>query len=665
MTDAKAAPKTADPSRARARHRARRFAPRSPRSRGAIMVITLLAIILLASLIFYVMNLGQSTSTRIRAQHAADTTAIGGAAWVARTFNLVALNNTSMARSIAIVNVLDPLPRAINSTLIDQRALQLSLEAQLARGVPGGDYMTDSLEMVLNTVNGEVEMLDELDAFFNRDGGFDITRITHYNSPDGIGAAWRSMHAMDELSQAAMSDLAAMTQVNATAAGLVNLRGEDSLERGALLLPVVPSYQWRRGTFEDFQRPVQQGLLPQAIDDLTTNRGPWDAVYGWRIINYTAVGGGDGGGDGGGADPPRGNVPIGSGGPGSRGRNPNVDYEPVSYRAFGPQRWVLHRMAALRGNDLRYSRFSSGFGHNPVGSTFYWLNHMASINFEYLWPGTTERQAIEPEWEASFPTAVNLGEAGDVNHTRFLVVEIKSRYARTDPRFLTPGSWAHFVEENYQSPRVVYSRGWLDPRAWGVEQPAQYVWRDEWNYTTTFDPEIGIEVAYDEDGFPIQQPVYRIDHFVFAGVEHGDESPVRNPHNFTDRSALPAPLDFDHSQVSPNPDRQGMDQLTFLGIAQQRHRAIMWPGRFTSASPYPYAVGIAQAGVFNNHSFDLWTQMWHAQLERVEPLDEWISVMRSDAGEAGRSTDLSAEQYDALQSYLESVEPLSELMLTH
>jgi hypothetical protein len=50
----------------------------SMQARGVVMVITLLAIVLLASLIFYVINLGRQANARIVTQHSADAAAIGG-----------------------------------------------------------------------------------------------------------------------------------------------------------------------------------------------------------------------------------------------------------------------------------------------------------------------------------------------------------------------------------------------------------------------------------------------------------------------------------------------------------------------------------------------------------------------------------------------------------
>ena len=77
------------------------------RQRGVVTVITLLAMLLLVGLVFYVINLGRQVNTRVVTQNAADSAAMGGAGWVARSLNVVAMNNVEMARLIAVTNVLE------------------------------------------------------------------------------------------------------------------------------------------------------------------------------------------------------------------------------------------------------------------------------------------------------------------------------------------------------------------------------------------------------------------------------------------------------------------------------------------------------------------------------------------------------------------------------
>ena len=56
------------------------FSPHDQRHRGVVLVIMLLAIVLIASLLYYVLNLGKHVNNRIVAQHSADAAANAAAA---------------------------------------------------------------------------------------------------------------------------------------------------------------------------------------------------------------------------------------------------------------------------------------------------------------------------------------------------------------------------------------------------------------------------------------------------------------------------------------------------------------------------------------------------------------------------------------------------------
>ncbi|MEM1099127.1 MAG: pilus assembly protein TadG-related protein, partial [Planctomycetota bacterium] len=71
---------------------------RSSDHAGVVLVAALLALVLLASAVFFVFNVGTHIHRKIETQHAADAAAIAGAGWVARTMNLVAMNNVESAR---------------------------------------------------------------------------------------------------------------------------------------------------------------------------------------------------------------------------------------------------------------------------------------------------------------------------------------------------------------------------------------------------------------------------------------------------------------------------------------------------------------------------------------------------------------------------------------
>ncbi|NJL31832.1 MAG: hypothetical protein HC898_09480 [Phycisphaerales bacterium] len=114
---------------------------------GVVMAMTLLCLMLLVGLLLYVMNLGWNAQARSTVQNAADSAATAGAGWVARSFNTVALNNTSMSQLIAGVQVLDSVPLAVELSRKEHHWLSEALHDQLSRGVDGW-WVRDALEKV-------------------------------------------------------------------------------------------------------------------------------------------------------------------------------------------------------------------------------------------------------------------------------------------------------------------------------------------------------------------------------------------------------------------------------------------------------------------------------------------------------------------------------------
>ena len=77
-----------------------RTAPR--KQAGQIIIMMMLAAIPLASLVAYVLNGAELTATKTRLQNAADSAAMSEAAWVARSLNVMSMNNTAMTQSMAV-----------------------------------------------------------------------------------------------------------------------------------------------------------------------------------------------------------------------------------------------------------------------------------------------------------------------------------------------------------------------------------------------------------------------------------------------------------------------------------------------------------------------------------------------------------------------------------
>jgi len=645
-----------------------------PRQRGVVIVITLLSVLLLVALILFVLNLGRQVERRVAAQNTADAAVAAGSVWVARSMNTVARNNIEMTRMIGLVNVLDSMPRSTAYALAEQTSFHEALEMQLARGVTGagpaalGNLLEDELTDFLGELEDEIEQLEEAHAFFL---DHDTAELTHYRGPTGMGAFWRAMHAMDEVNQATLESLGRAAQVGSVKAGELTYPPVEA-EAAAFMVPVEPNLPWQRGRFDDFERPVKHGLLPESVDDERTNRGPYDTVFGWhhtisRTFGGTWVPGSSQTADGG-----RGGVPIGSGSGGGRGgRRIGGSTAVTAYAVWGMHDHLLHRVGDFNVHRLRNSRLAM------------WVRDMADAKLAYLWPADDAddnadddelnddelARTVAPEWinDWSQATAIAAAEPDRIVETGFIAMELKSRYPIDHPRFLSPGSWALIDDEGRWQPRLVRVRDWHDPRNWPAQQVAQYGWRDEWQYTVWFDHAIGIAPRTDATGQPVAQPVYRIDHFYFAGVNVGEAEDILDPYaGFNpDSSESPAPSDFDHTRVeADNPDSRRR-YLTYFALAQRHDLAQAWPSAFHGRKPYDAVVGLAQAKVFNNHSWDLWTPMWHARLEPITRVDRWAETMRTSHSELAAAPDIDEPMYVDLEGYLTRTAGLAELMLGH
>jgi hypothetical protein len=706
--------------------------------RGVTMVVTLMAVVLLAMMVAYIYNLGHRAARRVEAQTGADAAAVAGAGWVARSLNTVAANNVATARLIAMVNVLDSLPLAVDFTYTDQTevnlgdesAMYLALRHRLTLSIPDEVLrreMTRTRDQIGppptaddGVANADQEMLRQMDLHFKSNPNA-IPNVTNYRAPGGgNGAAWRSMFALDAYSQTMMETLAQSAQYAAAEGGRTNLKSSGT-SAAALLLPALPEVPWKRGSFRDFQRPVSQGLLPSGVDDKITNRGPWDTVYGWRWNS-----GGSRGGDYR-ADPP--------------GYSPPA---PVSgYRVYGPQEWMIER---FRGTPI-YSRL-----------TFH-LRRLSNIKMGYVWPAkrndttdATLARIVDPDWEidvladnqaSAYPglpgfgagdndaarrrldatgTNVPLCDGGqghiacstardyvqrhrtDVHESLYLVLDLYHREATTlfpvaeqytggNPS--SDGSTSWLIQHGRMtpayrgnpSPDLGPPFGPLRSNIAGVTSVyspvvAPYAYRETIYYTTNPNvqqgryangayPELGIYPivdSYQPDGTPVYraQTYYRTRYTVFVGVNVGLEKLVKDPYTgFNPSSAsAPAPIDLDRTKLTYTDDDAKRKYLSFLGVAQSTNDSPLSRHIFDGDETH-LRLTLAQANVFNNHSFDLWTQMWQAQLQPIDDYTSWTAAMQDPNVQAIETLNLTPDQLTGLQQYFSSLSTLAPLMSSH
>ncbi len=683
--------------------------------RAAVLIITLLALVPLVAMVLFVFNLSDQVNRRVAAQHAADSAAVAGAGWIARSLNTVSMNNVAVSRQLALINTLDAMPLATKTALAEQTFLRDALRIGSSFQTGSGRLNTiaqHQIALLIDELDQEIDLLDQVDALLRQ---YDVAQMTHFDGPNGDGMIWRAMRGMDQMSQAAMQNLGSLAQVNAVRGGQVNLPGADP-DAAALLVPVRPQLPWVRGKFDDFERPVTMGRLPDPVDHPHTNRGPYDTVFGWRDIVYRHDrddGGGGGGGTPGGV---RSNAPNpfggGPGAPGNVGPGGTIR-TPIGYTTFGTQHWAL-----MRVHRFAYrSRRAFPKPANLEESRFWpWFKTIADTKLGYLWRGTPPHRFSVPDWDTSYPIVpLDAQEPLDFSETAFFRLDIKSRYARRDARFLTDGTWSFQGRWNQtQDPdesmlvivpvrapvparpytwwlpsykvdingrlhtRRMQFPGELDNHFGGinVQKVGRRAWIYEYEYELYADATIGIAPRFTALGRPLRQKAHFIQLVVFGGTNRNRVHPgvhdasdlagalnpiVADPYEGFDRTddEAPAPVNFDHDQIDSG------TLLTYLGIARIGDKGPAWPRQFRSGAPYPALVAIAEAHVFNNHSWDMWTQMWHAQLRPVQDYDLWLDRMSASIDDAAASPVVSEQDLDRLHQYLASIESAGDVMLGH
>ncbi|MFN3165710.1 MAG: Tad domain-containing protein [Phycisphaeraceae bacterium] len=631
-----------------ARGRAR-LARRSARSRGAVIVLTLLGAFMVAGMIGYVFNAGRHAQLRQQTQHAADATAVSGSGYVARSFNTVAMNNVEISRLIAVVQMLDAVPLAVEYTLLDTEATLERVEQQQRSGT-GDAYGDQTLDEIAEDLRDQIRQLTEMDEFFNR-SGYDVREMTFYESEFGRGELWKAMESLHAISDATMQHLGELRQVTAVETGRRNM-SDDSGEAVAAIAPFEDAILWQQYDFDDFRDPVVRGRLPRWVDDEVTNRGPYDTIFGWRSTQRESI-----------------EIP-----------NPNYNPQDRTTTSQRPgSRWSGGTGRGGRGQPRTISVGSTLVGYTTYG-TWQWLgdvlrnridqqevlynsqfvtrvNRMGGNKLNYLWPGSARQWVfLDPQWITSYEEAQDIIAAGTPRpaYTQFVRMDYEQRFLNGQP----------------VGPELMDDWSILRPRGGWLEVPGatkvrDHVWEDqatvEW--TTT-------RVVYENGQRREIVDEHEIRYrwlFVWAAMNVGPEITIRDPNNFASREELPKPIDFDHEQM-PRPidgavGRPG-SPFTFLGLAKQRNSPPLWEQLFTT-SAYDGHAGIAQASVFNNHSWDLWTQMWHAQLEPVQDYDRWIDLMKAQIGAASGYQGLSVGELQETIDYLESLEELAPVMLNH
>lgn len=231
--------------------------------------------------------------------------------------------------------------------------------------------------------------------------------------------------------------------------------------------------------------------------------------------------------------------------------------------------------------------------------------------------------------------------------------------------------------------------GSVSPSSWSERQwyeIAPRVWARKWKTTVDYDvgylsygnhlTGLNLPIRYVDPNDPTKGTIpYTIYYFqirVFGGAEMRNEVTVSDPLHGADPADLPAPILLDTSKCEYN-DTGDManhsSYLRFMGVASRTAPARVWPGQFTLGNPTGRMTAVAEAVVFNNSSWDLWTQDWRAQLVPVSGWAGWQSTMAQQVSDVASEDTKTLENPDDVQKtleYLMTLDPqFMDLYLDH
>lgn len=661
-------------------HKSRRVCRRE----GQILIMTVLALVVLAGMAFYVYNTGAQINDRVAMQSAADSAAASGTVQLARGMNVVAMNNVAMAKLLATVVVLDSVPLATSMSMAETNAWEASLQTQLNKAVPIGFSEDAPVRAALTALHDRIAkeqtILAPVDAALNH-SDFSMAATTNWSvagqngAAGGQGTLWQAIIALQQFNVATKASWGALAQANAARYGK-----SDKADVAFLtpILPVMPAYL---GAFQDFQ-PLLRGsefvssnaasftIGPGgpggAIPDMVYpyRLGPYARLLHWRYpwtrligatwipqagsVGNVAVDSGAGS-----------KVPSFGGGTSVGGTTLNL-----GYRTYGPIDWAVRTVGWWANGNL--NGFTGSLPDTDFAAYLSWQRNpwqaLIPIKLEYMFGSRAIKQIPSAKWISNYDDAKSA--AGDLSKQPFIgcycSVTILSSVPEGGPNWLGPGTcWTNapgfgydpnvtpvltkIVDVNRWDTQYLVDHPGSDRRTW--TRLGNYVWKGKMTAMTPSCPPI-ITLKLDGNGRPILQPLYLVEIRVFCGLGIGQVD-VSNPCNWSNADVpnLPQPMRLDPAKgdcadLNAPGIEVGADvgmrrkQFTFLGVAQHTATSNLWPKQFPAANPSGNMVTVAQAELFNNSSWDLWTQDWRVQLVPVTQWDDWTAQMAAGAGDA-------------------------------
>ncbi len=485
------------------------------------------------------------------------------------------------------------------------------------------------------------------------------------------GTLWRAAVALDEFSLATVESAGLLAQADAVR------YGEDNKADVAFVVPVMPELPAHRGTIQDFAPALRHRLRVDLVAKTMSHEhssdqggaipdpawpyrlGPWARLFerpgwyphwdhygrlGWRedwgirvptgptrsrqvTVNIAPrtgkqiTGPSAGGGRAGHAASRGQGYRQGASYTRTRSWTP-TKFMARGYTTYGPYKWMRAWVRDYIGDKLPDARLRE------------YYDKIVDTKLGYMFAGVNPPLKVmhQPQWWTDYAQAEKIGENPDYRKafTKYYYIEVIWRI---------DGNNRVITSHNLDSPVARDFTGWvphedLYQKVFNRNPEVTYVGQigalPIWKFTAE-----GHETLYAPDGAVTGEYTVEFEwYFIFGGLDAGGDLAIQNPCNWDDLESVPAPmlLNVDAwAGYDPNPNvGMRLDKFAMLGVVREETHAPFWKRRFANANPLSSIVAVAQAKIFNNTSWDLWTQDWQAQLNVVTDWEYWVD--RVDVG---------------------------------
>ncbi len=582
--------------------------------RGQVALLAVFYFLLLAGLVFLVLNAGHKANQKIATQNTADAATATGANWYCRSLNTIAMSNVTQTQLLSVIVLLDSLEEVTPAAkqIIDELLENIESSTH-GSDVPNNPVLEDWL--IVQNARDEQRMLQRLSDLVA-----DIPMDHYCRYSDGV--LWQCCFVLNELATQMALIAPEMAQREAVAVGEAN-RAEAAFVLPLLAELPIEDIDNTGRHFRWFRRPMRDARRVHGHEHI----GGYRHIQGYasRRNGRTL-------------------------GPFRYMREPFVEPTPMGLLE-------LSRFSVLM-QDVSDKKFEMLFGAPDQSAA---LDPASRIE----------------EYDRLMEFVQENGQAA-VFSTAWSIANFDSRYEYDTPMFEANVELRHRrfprqrlrVWNEFQGAPAGFNRA--TDQGEGADARHDLWWRSRERSRAHY-PQLGIYAPHppthaNGQDWPYSEgertPYYHNTLWRFNGAVVGPQRPLN-------RSYLPPPccppalgpivLDRRRGQET---ERNVFDHFTFVGFAYVPGSSLAWPGVFVNPVPTEgRLICYAQAKVHNDTSWDLFTQNWRATLVRM---NHWgWAQSEIEAGKWPAAADLTAEQIQPVRSMLEMYEPWQAELITH